>query len=106
MRLPVCGYCWLEMRPVKNEVIVVFLQDNLQPDTVYLGDEYQCEKCERKFITGLGREPIILFTDHKFKDRMRKWIKEDGERIRLVFKNPEQSGSIVRFQDLLLGEEL
>lgn len=106
MRLPVCGYCWLETKPIKNEVIVVFLRDNLQPDTVYLGDEYQCPGCERKIIAGLGNGPIAMYTNPDFKERMRNWIMNDGDRLRLVFKKPEQSGDIVRTEDLLLGEEL
>jgi DNA-directed RNA polymerase subunit RPC12/RpoP len=54
---PFCAKCCREMHPTRNNRAVEIREQ------IYLGDEYTCDGCGAKIVTGFGDRPIACSWD-------------------------------------------
>lgn len=54
----ICPQCQIELRPLKNGVVVVEMS-TCGPLAIWRGDAWHCPKCKKSAIIGLGDEPEI-----------------------------------------------
>jgi DNA-directed RNA polymerase subunit RPC12/RpoP len=59
---PICTKCEVEMRPVKNEVVVIDYA-SYGPYTAWEADEWECPECKYRIITGFANEPYARHDD-------------------------------------------
>ena len=60
MHIPkvICEPCNLEMRPVKNGVVVEMMADTCIYYYKISGDRYQCTNCKQLVVTGFAKIPL------------------------------------------------
>jgi hypothetical protein len=59
---PICVPCAREMRCKKNGY---FFKD-YQAAAIWSGDMYECPKCKRQIVVGVGRGPVALDNEAAF----------------------------------------
>ena len=73
MHRPICSRCEVEMRPSKNNVVVVdYAHDPPQPYQIWSADEWTCPKCGHRIIVGFGESPYIRHFEPLFADRLER----------------------------------
>ena len=66
---PICSECQVEMRPVKNDIVVVdYAWEPPQPYQLWAADEWGCPKCGHTIIRGFGNAPYIRHFEDGFKE--------------------------------------
>jgi DNA-directed RNA polymerase subunit RPC12/RpoP len=55
---PFCVHCRRQMKPTKNGRVVEICYRNGEPYQMFAGDEYTCEDCGIKIVTGFSRHAM------------------------------------------------
>ena len=70
---PICSACEVEMRPVKNDIVVIdYAHDPPQPYQLWSADEWGCPKCPNRIVVGFGAGPIKEYFQDSFAEIMAK----------------------------------
>lgn len=71
MHRPICSHCEVEMRPYKNDIVVVdYAHDPPQPYQLWSADECHCPKCGYRIIVGFGDSPYVRHFEEMFTERV------------------------------------
>ncbi len=71
MHRPICSHCDVEMRPHKNDIVVVdYAHVPPQPYQLWSADEWACPKCGYCMIVGFGDGPYIRHFEPLFAERL------------------------------------
>jgi hypothetical protein len=93
----VCSKCQIELRPIKNGVVVVEYANN-GPYKLWNADEWGCPECEIKIVAGFPIDAYARSYQDGFDDRL-KQIYARPDQIRCDFEDIEQRDKILNIGD-------
>ena len=70
---PVCSKCTVEMRPVRNDIVVVdYAWKPPQPYQLWSADEWGCPECGHRVALGFGVAPFSRHYEEGFQSLLER----------------------------------